>query len=328
MADAVAAAQALVARHTAELAAANLQLRRARTMAQRRAAERAVAAAQSALQAAQKQLTDAQAAAAAVAVKTGGLTRVLTVGINYTGTPYELAGCINDATNMAGQTRAFFPACKEYRLITDNTPEKPTKANILAAIGWLVSGLKAGENVLFHFAGHGGLVRDTNGDEVSGRDSCLYPLNGRTLETLTDDELRAALAERLPEGCKCLVVLDCCHSGTAVDLRYKWQAPAAGTMTYTEDQKYSKTAGQVLFLSGCRDTETAADTVNKEGRPCGAMTMALLETWRTYGPAIKLKYLLWDVRKFLLDNGYRQVPELTTGSWMDMNAVWDLGRAT
>ena len=93
MADAVAAAQALVARHTAELAAANLQLRRARTMAQRRAAERAVAAAQSALQAAQKQLTDAQAAAAAVAVKTGGLTRVLTVGINYTGTPYELAGC-------------------------------------------------------------------------------------------------------------------------------------------------------------------------------------------------------------------------------------------
>jgi len=96
-------------------------------------------------------------------------------------------------------------------------------------------------------------------------------------------------------------------------------------MTYVEDQKYSKTVGQVLFLSGCRDTETAADTVSKEGRPCGAMTMALLETWRTYGPGIKLKYLLWDVRKFLRDYGYTQVPELTTGAWMDMNAVWDLG---
>jgi hypothetical protein len=330
---AVDAARAEVTQRTAELATANARLNAAKSLLAKRNARNAVAAATAALQAAQRKLTAAQAAlAAAQAVAAtatvspaGTLVRVLTVGINYIGTPYELAGCINDATDMGVQARKFFPACKEYRLITDTTPEKPTKANILAALGWLVAGLKAGQNVLFHFAGHGGRVRDTNGDEVSGFDSCLYPINGRSLETITDDELRAALADKIPAGSKCLVVLDCCHSGTAVDLRYKWQAPTAGSMTYTEDQKYAKTAGQILFLSGCRDTETAADTVNKEGRPCGAMTMALLETWRAYGAGIKLKYLLWDVRKFLRDNGYIQIPELTTGSWMDMNAVWDLG---
>jgi hypothetical protein len=255
-----------------------------------------------------------------------GLKRAVLIGINYTGTPYELYGCINDATNMQSQLRTFYPECADFRLIADNTAVKPTKANILAAITWLVDGLKAGENVMFHYSGHGGQVRDKNGDEVSGYDSCIYPVNGRSIEMITDDELRVALASRIPAGSKCLVILDCCHSGTAVDLRYKWNAPAAGSVTYTEDQKYGKTNGEVLFLSGCRDTQVAMDTVGKDDKPCGALTMALLETWRSYGSGIKLKYLLWDVRKFLREYGYAQVPELTSGNFMDMNKVWTLGR--
>jgi hypothetical protein len=255
-----------------------------------------------------------------------GLKRAAFIGINYVGTSYELYGCVNDAVNMQTQVRTFYPECTEFRIITDVTATKPTRANILAAIDWLVTGLKAGENVMFHFSGHGGLVRDRNGDEVSGFDSCIYPVNGRAIETITDDELRNALATRVPAGSKCLVVLDCCHSGTAVDLRYKWNAPSAGSMTFVEDQKYAKTTGEVLFLSGCRDTQVAMDTVGKDNKPCGALTMSLLETWRTYGPGIKLKYLMWDVRKFLRDYGYEQVPEMTSGNFMDMNKVWTLGR--
>ena len=152
-------------------------------------------------------------------------------------------------------------------------------------------------------------------------------MNGGRLETIIDDELRSLLATKVPAGCKCLVVLDACHSGTAVDLRYTWQAPATGTLTFTENSRYIKTAGTVLFLSGCRDNQTAADTVGKDDRPCGAMTMALLDTWKGYGAAIKLKYLLWDVRKFLSDNGYDQVPQLETGNFLDMNGVFDLGTA-
>lgn len=202
---------------------------------------------------------------------------------------------------------------------------KPTRANILASIDWLVAGLRAGENVILHFAGHGGRVRDTNGDEVTGLDSCIYPVNGGKLETIIDDELRTLLAARIPAGSKCFVVLDCCHSGSAVDLRCTWQAASATSLTYTEDQRYAKTPGTVVFLSGSHDTQVAADTVDKEGRPCGALTMALLQTWRSYGRAIKFKYLLWDVRKFLRDNGYQQVPQLSTGAVYDTNAVFDLG---
>lgn len=240
-------------------------------------------------------------------------------------TPYELAGCINDVKNMQAHLQKFYPMCRDYRLITDETATTPTKANIMAAIDWLVSGLLPGQNVYFHYSGHGGLVRDTNGDEVTGLDSCLYPVRDGRLEVITDDEIRAAIAMRIPAGCKCFVVLDCCHSGTAVDLRCDWQAIARDTISYKENPAYAKTAGNVLFLSGCRDDQVAADTVDKASRPCGAMTMALLDTWKTYGAAIKTKYLLWDVRKFLRDNGYPQIPQLSTGAFIDINAVFDLG---
>ena len=142
---------------------------------------------------------------------------------------------------------------------------------------------------------------------------------------ITDDELRAALAVRLPAGCKCFVVLDACHSGTGVDLRYRWEALRAGTLAYSEDAKYEKTAGDIVFLSACMDKEYAADTVDNTQRPTGALTWALLDTWRSYGRAIKTKYLLWDVRAFLKKNGYPQIPQLSTGRYTDLQGVFDLG---
>jgi hypothetical protein len=256
-----------------------------------------------------------------------GLARALLVGINYVGTPYGLAGCINDVINMQANLQSFYPMCSNYRVITDETTVKPTKGNIMAAIDWLVSDLQPGQNIFFHFSGHGGLIRDANGDEVSGLDSCLYPVNDGRMEMITDDELRAVLAMRVPAGCKCFVVLDCCHSGTAVDLRCDWQATSRDAITYKENPTYPKTAGTVLFLSGSRDDQFSADTVGKDSRPCGAMTMALLETWKEYGPAIKTKYLLWDTRKFLRDYGYEQIPQLSTGAFLDINSVFDLGVA-
>lgn len=256
-----------------------------------------------------------------------GLVRSVLVGINYENTPYALAGCINDVMDVQTLIKQMYPSCKDFRVLTDNTAVKPTRTNILMAIDWLVTGLKPGQHVYFHFSGHGGLVRDVNGDEVSGLDSCIYPCNNGRMETIIDDELRTALAARIPAGCKAFVVLDCCHSGTAVDLRYLWQAPMANALTYSEEQKYPVLPGTVVFLSGCQDAQTAADTADSKGRPCGAMTMALRQTWQTYGAAIKMKYLLWDVRKYLRDRGYTQVPQLSTGSKLDPNQVLDLSVA-
>lgn len=256
-----------------------------------------------------------------------GLKRALLIGINYTGTPYELAGCINDTTNMTEHLKKYYPMCKEYKVLTDKTDVKPTKANILAAIKWLTTGLKAGEHVFFLYSGHGGLVRDVNGDEVSGFDGCIYPLNDTNMEVVTDDELRSALANTVPAGSKCFAVLDCCHSGTAIDLRCNWQVPTELSLYYTESKEYAKTQGAVVLLSGCQDSQTSADTVGLDNKPCGALTWALIDTWKAYGTAIKLKYILWDVRTFLRNREYTQNPQLTLGQYMDINTVFDMSVA-
>ena len=243
-----------------------------------------------------------------------GLVKCLLIGINYESIPYlQLYGCINDVLNVEQVLRKNYPRCKELRVLTDRTTAKPTRQNILAGIQWLVGGLQPGQNVYIHFSGHGGKIKDANGDEVSGEDSCIHPLDGSIVETITDDEIRQVLSERIPVGCKCFAVFDSCNSGSAMDLRYCWQSPSFGKLTFTQLTNYGKTRGKVVYLSGCRDDQYAMDTVNAAGIAGGALTNALVQTWKTYTTGLKVKHLLWDVRKCLKDNGYEQIPQISSG---------------
>lgn len=244
-----------------------------------------------------------------------GLVKALLIGINYETIPeLRLHGCINDAVHTKNLLERLYPACKNVRLITDKTSVKPSKAAILEGIQWLVKDLKSGQTVYLHYSGHGTRVRDINGDERSGADSCICPYNGNVLELITDDELRAYLVNQIPKGCKCVVVIDSCNSGTALDLRYTWKTSEPGKLSFDQDSSYAKTNGNVMFLSGCRDDQYAMDTVDAFGNGIGALTNALLITWKTYGTNLKLKHLLWDVRKYLKENGYQQIPQISTGT--------------
>jgi len=249
---------------------------------------------------------------AIVAKPSTGLKRALLIGINYLENPSNtLSGCINDVKNIEAKLRTANPECKEFRILTDENKEpfKPTRKNIIDGINWLVTGLQTNESVFFHYSGHGGLTLDLSADEKSGFDSCIYPINLGKIETITDDELRSMLVNKIPTGCKCFAVLDCCHSGSALDLRYLISAPEYGQINIIQNN-YPSANGSVIFLSGCDDTQTAADTVDSKNIPSGALTNALLEVWNQYGMNIKFKYLLWDIRDVLKKNGYSQIPQM------------------
>jgi hypothetical protein len=141
---------------------------------------------------------------------------------------------------------------------------------------------------------------------------------------ITDDELRALLVNKVPSGCKCFVVFDACHSGSALDLRYCYDAPEYGTLTMKQDEKYPKTQGSVIFLSGCSDTQTSADTVDEKKIPTGALTNALLKVWSKYGVNIKFKYLLWEIRANLKAGGYSQKPQLSCSDSISLSDVFNL----
>lgn len=260
--------------------------------------------------------------------RTKGLKRALLIGVNYIEDPSNrLAGCINDIKNIEAKLRQTNPGCREYRILRDDSTDpllKPSRKNIMDGIAWLVKGLKSGESVFFHYSGHGGLTLDISGDEKTNYDSCIYPIDGGSVEMITDDELKVNLVNKIPKGCKCFAVLDCCHSGSALDLRYMFSAPEYGKILVAQDDSYPKTAGSVIFLSGCEDRQTAADTVDSKNTPSGALTNALLETWKRHGVNIKFKYLLWDIRTSLKTNGYEQIPQLSCSNSLSLSDVFNL----
>lgn len=92
--------------------------------------------------------------------------KALLIGINYTGSKHQLAGCVNDALNMKQylvRDRGFSPEQQDMVMLTDTpehrgTPFEPTGANMMAAFNWLVTGNSPGSSLFISYSGHGGMT--------------------------------------------------------------------------------------------------------------------------------------------------------------------------
>lgn len=269
----------------------------------------------------------------------------LLVGINYNNNPdARLNGCYNDVINVSQYLRSVLGyAPSAITILTDGnngaagagtaSAIPPTRQNIIAGISALVAGMVAGDEAVFHYSGHGSLVRDTNGDEVTGFDSCLCPLDYAAPPStgggiITDDEIRALLINKVPRGARLYVILDCCHNGTGCDIRYKYEdfslllsPPSARTPVWRTQQKafangkYADTAGEVFMISGSRDEQTSADAYINNAF-AGALTYAVFAILRANQASIRTyswSALLRDVRHFMRVNRYSQIPQIMTG---------------
>ena len=264
------------------------------------------------------------------------------VGINYRDTNSELNGCYNDVVNVAQYLRSTLGyAPGAISILTDGnrgvvgtaSALPPTRQNIIAGLTALVAGMIPGDEAVFHYSGHGSLVRDTNGDEATGFDSCLCPVDYATPPSagggmITDDEIRTLLINRVPRGARLYVILDCCHNGTGCDIRYKYEdfsvllsPPSARTPVWRTMQraflqgKYTETAGEVYMISGCRDEQTSADAYINNAF-AGALTYAVFSILRANQATIRSyswSALLRDVRQFMRVNRYTQIPQVMTG---------------
>lgn len=153
-----------------------------------------------------------------------GAKKALLIGINYIGTSNELAGCINDVHNMRSFLNEHFGySLDDIVVLTDDQTEPghlPTKENIIRGMQWLVNDVKQNDSLVFHFSGHGGQTEDIDGDEESGFDDVIYPVDFETTGHITDDEMHNFMVKPLPAGCRLTALYDSCHSGTALDLPY------------------------------------------------------------------------------------------------------------
>ena len=160
-----------------------------------------------------------------------GDKHALLIGINYASHEKgKLAGSANDVASMKKYLEKQGWSEGGMEIMTDveheDLPVKthPSRAEIEAAIERLVEKVKPGDVCVFHFSGHGSQVKDMNGDEEDGFDETLVPEDYKTAGQITDDYLFEMLCAKLPAGSRLFAVMDCCHSGTILDLPYAFEA--------------------------------------------------------------------------------------------------------
>jgi len=260
----------------------------------------------------------------------------LLIGINYRGTEAQLNGCINDVNNIQKFLQSQL-GYTNFVMLTDDTPVKPTRANILNQINIIVRKLKSGDEAWVHFSGHGTLVRDRNRDEESGFDSCICPIDYNIAGFISDDAIHSNLIQKVPKGATVYIVLDACHSGTGCDLRHKYDdssylinpnvkppayVPSEWTLRQTsyEFKKYPRTAGNVHCLSGCQDDQQCGDTfIESDQMYGGVLTSTMLSILRSNDLNVyKWKHLLKDICCSERANGYAQITALTSGNPLNM----------
>jgi hypothetical protein len=186
----------------------------------------------------------------------------LQIGLNsvspaaYSGWSGPLAGCENDANDMAN-------IAKKYSMTTTTLlTTKATRSAVLANLNNAAKTLQAGDLFFLTYSGHGGQMPDRNGDETDQQDEtwCLY--DGQ----LIDDELYAAFSA-FNDGVRLLVLSDSCHSGTVTrdmpkepDPNARMMPPDTALKVY-EEHKYFYDQLQ-KDVAGVQGRETAQAGVN------------------------------------------------------------------
>ncbi len=238
----------------------------------------------------------------------------LLTGINYvSGDPRNrLRGCCNDVRAMAKALGEHVPGI----VCTVMTDEDPRTAQGTTLRGMLrnlqalcVASWRDDLDLAFiQFSGHGTQVRDQGGEEVDGLDEVVVPSDVATAGFLVDDDLAACLALFNPRTLVCCV-MDCCHSGSMLDLPYTY-APGSDAASSSN----IKAMPRIMCLSGCKDDQTSADAPDAETRENrGALTAALLRELARSGGGARKPVL--DMQRAIAADlgmrGFRQVPLLT-----------------
>lgn len=250
--------------------------------------------------------------------------KALLVGINYAGTGNELRGCLNDVQHVKSMLIDTYKFT-EVRTLLERAG---TTEAILSELQWLTSDTEDGDVILFYFSGHGSQIPSVN--ELDGYEEiiCPYDLDWRS-NVITDNDLKAIFNAQ-SKGVNTTVILDCCHSGTALnqenqympDLQVlskhvlrtsnvKYMAPPFHIHTYAHLVQFNTERDintSALLIAACEAQQLAADAFI-DGIFQGAATAAMIQSTKNT-PNISYRALVDQMVGFMLANDFQQRPEL------------------
>lgn len=148
----------------------------------------------------------------------------------------------------------------------------PDAEGIRKGLKWLVEGAQSGDKLFLHYSGHG--TQSYGGSEEDGKDECIVSSD---MDYILDDEIKSYLAQ-LPKGCELVAVMDCCHSGTIMDLKYTLRKGS----TYRRLQR-----GLPLTLCGGRTGQISSPPDTDRQRYWGYYDWNYYNWWNSYYPSYK-----------------------------------------
>ncbi|TKY89388.1 hypothetical protein EX895_001919 [Sporisorium graminicola] len=293
-----------------------------------------------------------------------GKRKALLIGINYFGQNGELRGCINDVRNVQNFLRQRGYKDDDMVVLTDDQRDArsiPTRQNMTAAMHWLVRGAQPGDALFFHYSGHGGQAKATQGDEADGYNETIIPVDYQQAGQMEDDELHAIMVRPLPVGCRLTAIFDSCHSGTALDLPYVYTTSGnvkepnviasvgkgimGAAMEYARGDVMGMAKGLFSTFTTAKNT-SGAEEITKQTRSSGADVVMLsgckdsqtsadaTEAGKATGacsyafltvmnqyPQLTYKQMLNAVRDVLASK-YSQKPQLSSSHPIDMNLLF------
>lgn len=239
--------------------------------------------------------------------------KALIVSINYANTENQLYGCINDGETVKRVAKKHYGfRDKDIVFLRDDIPDVarlPTKENILHSLKSVVEESEHLRDIWFHYSGHGASTIDRNGDELDGMDEFLIPCDYERNGIILDDDLFDIISQA---KCPVFLTMDCCHSGTVVDLPYSFDVTQYGLARRLENRKVVSNE-HIYMLSGCQDSQTS-DDVQYEGKPEGAFTKALYDSLERNNFEVDLIDLFVSIRAILQYRGHNQKTLLSSSN--------------
>ena len=249
-----------------------------------------------------------------------GVKKALLVGINYqkdASTTNDLNGCVNDVNHLFNYiTNNCYFAEKDITVLCN--AQDTTKENIQNELRDLVyfSYRNPNSELWFSYSGHGAGMFSMN--EQDKQCEVLCPSDYGTNGFIYDTWLREYFVNRLHPSTKLFILMDCCHSGTNVNLPYQLIDHKETEIT----TKNNALLANVIKISGCQDAQTSMESYQQDTQEFrGALTNAFIQNATEFKGTI-FHVLCDNVRKDLQDKGFKQVPMLSFSQLGD--SKWSL----
>jgi hypothetical protein len=238
-----------------------------------------------------------------------GPKKALLIGINYQDnvcSDDNLNGCVDDAKRLKTYlTKGCFFNEEDITVICK--PHETTKNSIHVQLRELVffSYTHHYSELWFSFSGHGGGVYNPN--EHDQQSEVICPSDYTQKGDIDDYWLKTHFINRLHPSTKLFILMDCCHSGTNVNLPYQLINEKETLITTNNDSLLAR----VIKISGCRDDQTSMEYYDKTTSEYqGALTTCFLANANEY-KGTRFKLLCENIRNSLDSKGFQQKPMLS-----------------